>query len=81
MRRPWPPTVSSDPPSRCSSPLGQVEPVNDSKTTNAIVALIRRRPAPRGGNETAAEEFVLSNLNLNADQAKEYGVIEYGRLA
>ncbi len=59
------------------SPLGQVEPVNDSKTTNAIVALIREKARSQGRNETAAEEFVLSNLNLNAEQAKEYGVIEY----
>jgi len=59
------------------SPLGQVEPVNDSKTTNAIVALIREKARSQGRNETAAEEFVLSNLNLNADQAKKYGVIEY----
>ena len=59
------------------SPLGQVEPVNDSKTTNAIVALIREKARSQDRNETAAEEFVLSNLNLNADQAKEYGVIEY----
>ena len=59
------------------SPLGQVEPVNDSKTTNAIVALIREKARSQGRNETAAGEFVLSNLNLNADQAKEYGVIEY----
>ncbi len=59
------------------SPLGQVEPVNDSKTTNAIVALIREKARSQGRNETAAEEFVLSNLNLNAEQAKEYGVIEH----
>ena len=59
------------------SPLGQVEPVNDSKTTNAIVALIREKARSQGRNETAAGEFVLSNLNLNAEQAKEYGVIEY----
>lgn len=55
-----------------------MEPVNDSKTTNAIVALIREKARSQGRNETAAEEFVLSNLNLNADQAKKkYGVIEY----
>jgi len=59
------------------SPLGQVEPVNDSKTTNAIVALIREKARSQGRNETAAGEFVLSNLNLNAEQAKEYGVIEH----
>ncbi|MGV8126424.1 MAG: NfeD family protein [Methanothrix sp.] len=59
------------------SPLGQVEPVNDSKTTNAIVALIQEKARSQGRNETAAREFVLSNLNLNAEQAREYGVIEY----
>jgi len=59
------------------SPLGQVEPVNDSKTTNAIVALIREKARSQGRNETAAGEFVLSNLNLNAEQARKYGVIEY----
>ncbi|OYV10665.1 MAG: membrane-bound serine protease (ClpP class), partial [Methanosaeta sp. ASO1] len=59
------------------SPLGQVEPVNDSKTTNAIVALIQEKARSQGRNETAAREFVLSNLNLNAEEAKEYGVIEY----
>lgn len=59
------------------SPLGKVEPVNDSKTTNAIVALIQEKARSNGRNETAAREFVLSNLNLNAGQAREYGVIEY----
>jgi membrane-bound serine protease (ClpP class) len=59
------------------SPLGKVEPVNDSKTTNAIVALIQEKARSNGRNETAAKEFVLSNLNLNAGQAREYGVIEY----
>lgn len=59
------------------SPLGKVEPINDSKTTNAIVALITEKARSRGRNETAAREFVLTNLNLNSEEAKEYGVIEY----
>jgi membrane-bound serine protease (ClpP class) len=59
------------------SPLGQVEPINDSKTTNAIVALIAEKARSHGRNETAAREFVLSNLNLNAEEAKSYGVVEH----
>jgi len=59
------------------SPLGAAEPVNDSKTTNAIVALAEERAREHGRNATACREFVLSNLNLNADEAREYGVVEY----
>jgi membrane-bound serine protease (ClpP class) len=59
------------------SPLGEAEPINDSKTTNAIVALIEEKARAQGRNTTAAKEFVFSNLNLNADEAKNYGVIEY----
>jgi membrane-bound serine protease (ClpP class) len=59
------------------SPLGEAEPINDSKTTNAIVALIEEKARSQGRNETAARQFVLSNLNLNAEQAESYGVIEY----
>lgn len=59
------------------SPLGEAEPINDSKTTNAIVALIEEKARAHGRNTTAAKEFVASNLNLNAVEAKNYGVIEY----
>lgn len=59
------------------SPLGEAEPINDSKTTNAIVALIEEKARTHGRNTTAAKEFVASNLNLNAVEAKNYGVIEY----
>jgi membrane-bound serine protease (ClpP class) len=57
-------------------PMGS-EPINDSKTINAVVALIEEQARRHGRNTTAAREFVLSNLNLNADQALEQGVIEY----
>ena len=57
--------------------MGESEPINDSKTTNAIVALIEEKARAHGRNTTAAKEFVVSNLNLNADEAKNYGVIEY----
>jgi membrane-bound serine protease (ClpP class) len=59
------------------SPTGETKPINDSKTINAIVALIEEKAKAHGRNETAAREFVLSNLNLNADDAKKYGSIEY----
>ena len=59
------------------SPLGESEPINDSKTINAIVALIEEKARAHGRNTTAAREFVVSNLNLNADDAKKYSVIEY----
>ncbi len=59
------------------SPLGEAVPVNDTKTVNAIVALIEERARSHGRNATAARAFVLENLNLNSDEAKKYGVIEY----
>jgi len=68
--------IGSAQPVRLSA-LGEAEPINDSKTTNAIVALIEEKARAHGRNTTAARQFVVSNLNLNADEAKNYGVIEY----
>ncbi|MCX6677661.1 MAG: nodulation protein NfeD [Methanothrix sp.] len=68
--------IGSAQPVRLSS-LGEAEPINDSKTTNAIVALIEEKARAHGRNTTAAREFVISNLNLNAVEAKKYGVVEY----
>ena len=59
------------------SPTGSTVPVNDSKTTNAIVAMIEEKARKHGRNTTAAREFVLSNLNLNADEAMKYRVVEH----
>ena len=59
------------------SPTGGTVPINDSKTINAIVAMIEEKAHKHGRNSTAASEFVLSNLNLNADDAKKFGAIEY----
>ena len=59
------------------SPTGGTEPINDSKTRNAIVALIEEKARMHGRNITAAREFVVSNLNLNADEARNYSVVEY----
>ncbi|HPJ30014.1 MAG TPA: nodulation protein NfeD, partial [Methanothrix sp.] len=52
------------------------EPVNDTKVINAVVALAEEKARSKGRNTTAAREFVLSNLNLNAEDALSYGVIE-----
>jgi len=59
------------------SPTGGTVPINDSKTINAILALIEEKARMHGRNVTAAREFVDSNLNLNADEARNYGVIEH----
>lgn len=56
---------------------GEAQPINDSKTTNAIVALIVEKAKAHGRNTTAAREFVVSNLNLFADEAKSFGAIEF----
>jgi membrane-bound serine protease (ClpP class) len=59
------------------SPTGESIPINDSKTLNAILALMEEKARMHGRNVTAAREFVDSNLNLNADEAMNYGVIEH----
>lgn len=56
---------------------GGFTPVNDSKIVNALVSQLRSLAAATGRNETAAEEFVTKNLNLNADQALAADVIEH----
>ncbi len=68
--------VGSAQPMRLSA-FGESPLTSDSKTTNAIVALIEEKARAHGRNTTAAREFVVSNLNLNAVEAKNYGVIEH----
>ncbi|MBP2030560.1 membrane-bound serine protease (ClpP class) [Methanohalophilus levihalophilus] len=58
------------------SPTGS-QPINDSKIINAIVALAQEKASQHDRNVTAAEEFITKNLNLNAEEALEAGVIEY----
>ncbi len=53
-----------------------IEPIEDDKIVNALVALIKEKARMHGRNETAAEEFITKNLNLNNDEALEIGVIE-----
>lgn len=56
---------------------GGVEPVEDDKIVNALVALAKEKANQHGRNETAAEKFITENLNLNAEEALEADVIEY----
>lgn len=58
------------------SPTG-IEPIEESKIVNAIVALAREKARMHGRNETVAEEFITKNLNLNAEAALDVGVIEF----
>jgi len=52
------------------------KPVNDSKIINAMVALAEEKARMHQRNVTAAREFVVSNLNLNAETALDHGVID-----
>jgi len=54
-----------------------IEPIEDSKIVNAIVALAREKALMHGRNETVAEEFITKNLNLNAESALDAEVIEF----
>lgn len=51
--------------------------VTDNKTINFLVAWIRERASIHNRNETAAEKFITENLDLNAVQAEQAGVIEF----
>ena len=53
------------------------EPVNDTKVINAVVALAEEKARAHDRNVTAAKEFIVSNLNLNAEESLEYGVVEF----
>src|SRR3989304_4059908 len=53
-----------------------IKPVEEDKIINAVVALAREKAKQHGRNETAAEHFITTNLNLNAEEAKEANVIE-----
>ncbi|MCQ6962430.1 NfeD family protein [Methanolobus chelungpuianus] len=53
------------------------EPVTDTKIVNALVERATENARMHGRNETAAREFITENLNLNAQTALDYEVIEY----
>jgi membrane-bound serine protease (ClpP class) len=51
--------------------------VTDNKTINFLVAWIQERASMYSRNETTAAKFITENLNLNANQAEQAGVIEF----
>ncbi|HIH69842.1 NfeD family protein [Methermicoccus shengliensis] len=53
------------------------QPVNDSKVIKALVSYAKVRAKKHARNETAVEQFIVSNLNMDAREAVEYGVVEY----
>jgi membrane-bound serine protease (ClpP class) len=58
------------------SPVGGSQPINDTKTINALSLFIAERARLHARNETAARAFVEHNLNLNEEAALRYRVIE-----
>jgi membrane-bound serine protease (ClpP class) len=57
-------------------PIGGSQPINDTKTINALSLFIAERARLHARNETAARAFVEHNLNLNEEAALRYRVIE-----
>ncbi|MBE0520416.1 nodulation protein NfeD [Candidatus Bathyarchaeota archaeon] len=55
-------------------PTGEL--VEDPKLINSLTGYIVQRAEWHGRNETIAEKFVTENLNIGAEDAKNYGVIE-----
>jgi len=53
------------------------QPVTDDKVINFLVAKMRSLAIHHSRNETAAVEFILSNLNLFAEEALRNKVIEF----
>ncbi|MFH0848592.1 MAG: nodulation protein NfeD [archaeon] len=52
------------------------EAISDPKIVNALTEFLAERARLHGRNETAAAMFVTKNLNLGAEQAERFGVIE-----
>jgi membrane-bound serine protease (ClpP class) len=57
-------------------PVTGSRPVNDTKIINAVTTYFKEIAKIRNRNETAAQEFVTKNLNLGADEALKYNVID-----
>ena len=58
------------------SPLTGSAPVNESKIINAMLTVMEAHAKARGRNVTAARDFVLKNLNLDAEEALKFHVID-----
>ncbi len=51
--------------------------INESKIINALTTLLSEKARVHGRNESASVTFITENLNLNPDEAKKIGVIEF----
>ncbi len=69
-------TIGSMQPVEYNPATGTYQPVNESKILNPILAKVEVYAGSRGRNVTAAKAFVLENLNLKAEEALKYHVIE-----
>ncbi len=56
---------------------GEYQPINQSKITEPVRKYAEVLAKARGRNVSVATAFVLYNLNLEATEALEYGVIEF----
>ncbi|MGC9166010.1 MAG: ATP-dependent Clp protease proteolytic subunit, partial [Thermoprotei archaeon] len=57
-------------------PIAGSRPVNDTKIINVVATYFKEIAKVRNRNETAAQDFVIKNLNLGADEALKYNVID-----
>ncbi len=51
-------------------------PINESKILNAVIAVMKERMKMHNRNFSLAEKFIVENLNLNADDATKFNVVE-----
>jgi len=56
--------------------FGGGQPINDTKTINALTAFLVEKAKMHNRNETVARLCVQKNLNLDAEEAKKWGVVE-----
>lgn len=57
------------------SPFGST-PVNDTKVINALISVMSTHAKAHGRNETLAIKFITENLNVDDEEAYNYGLIE-----
>jgi membrane-bound ClpP family serine protease len=61
----------------CQPVTGTGEPITETKYVNYLTGLMRSHAWSHSRNETAAELFVTENLNLHAEEALHFKVIDF----
>jgi len=61
----------------CQPVTGTGEPITETKYVNYLTGLMKRHAWLHSRNETAAELFVTENLNLHAEEALRFKVIDF----